>query len=185
MTLEEYKVVREQFSDNEIYERERARFFAENPDIPELKPIERLSLVMKREFAEAIVAGTKTVEIRDADSVKYQNMLYSKEMLAWQDAHWDEGELMQLQIMDFTSIVRPVYSIHFYNYNNSWNLDVECIDNNLMLVNDESVKALHDMYNSDEFDELLGYLNSENIPDDQRPCYFYFAVGKILDRRNI
>ena len=112
-------------------------------------------------------------------------MLYSKEMLAWQDAHWDEGELMQLQIMDFTSIVRPVYSIHFYNYNNSWNLDVECIDNNLMLVNDESVKALHDMYNSDEFDELLGYLNAENIPDDQRPCYFYFAVGKILDRRNI
>ena len=41
------------------------------------------------------------------------------------------------------------------------------------------------MYNSDEFDELLGYLNAENIPDDQRPCYFYFAVGKILDRRNI
>ena len=185
MTLEEYKVVREQFGDNDVYERERSRFFAEHPDIPELKPIERLSLVMKREFAEAIVAGTKTVEIRDADSVKYQNMLYSKEMLAWQDAHWDEGELMQLQIIDFTSFVRPVYSIHFYNYNNSWNLDVECIDNEVIAVNDQQVQRLRDAFKTDEFDELLDYLNAEKVPDDERPCYFYFAVGKILDRRNI
>ena len=61
MTLEEYKVLREQFDNEEIYLRERDRFYAEHPDIPKLKPIERLSLVMRREFAEAIVAGTKTV----------------------------------------------------------------------------------------------------------------------------
>ena len=185
MTLKEYKALREQFSDSEIFERERARFYAEHPDIPKPKPIERLSLVMKREFAEAIVAGTKTVEIRDGDSVKYQNMLYDKEMLSWQDAHWNEGELMQLQIMDFTSFIRPVLSIHFYNYNNSWSLDVECIDNEVIVVTEGQVQSLREMYRTDEFDELLEYLNAENVPDEERPSYFYFAVGKILDRKNI
>lgn len=185
MTLEEYKVLREQFDNEEIYLRERDRFYAEHPDIPKLKPIERLSLVMRREFAEAIVAGTKTVEVRDADSVKWQNTLYSKEMIAYQDEHWDDGELMQLQLMDFTSIVRPVYTIHFYNYNNSWNLDVECIDNEVIVVNDANVQPLRDMYKTDEFDEILADLNADNVPDECRPCYFYFAIGQILDRRNI
>lgn len=184
MTLEEYKEIRKQFDNDEIFERERRRFFAEHPDCPKLQPIERLSLVMRREFAEAIVAGTKTVEIRDAYSVKYQNMLYDKAMLAYEKKHWSD-ELMQLQLIDFTSNVRPVLSIHFYNYNNSWNLDVECIDNNIAAVTDENAQALHEMYNSDEFDEMLEELNAMNVPNDQRPLFFYFAVGKILDRRNI
>lgn len=184
MTLEEYKVLRTKFDNDEVFEKERKRFFEEHPDIPKLKPIERLSLVMKREFAEAIVAGTKTIEIRDADSVKYQNMLYDKDMEAYWEAHWDD-ELMQLQLMDFTSTVRPVFSIHFYNYNNSWSLDVECIENEVIAVNEENVQYLRDTFHSDEFDEVLEDIKKYNVPDDQLPMYFYFAVGKILDRRNI
>lgn len=184
MTLKEYQAIRTRFDNEEVRVEQMKRFFSEHPDCPRPKPIERLSLVMKKEFALEIIAGTKTVEIRDAGSKKYCDMLYDKEMLAYEDKHWDD-ELMRLQLIDFTSNVRPVLSIHFYTYNNSWSMDVECIDNDIMQVTDAHVQALRDKYNCYEFDELLAELDADRVPDDARPFFFYFAVGKILERRNI
>ena len=184
MTLKEYQEIRTRFDNEEIYNTQMERFFTEHPDCPKPKPIERLSLVMKKEYAQEIIDGTKTVEIRDAGSKKYQDMLYDKEMLAYEEDHWDD-ELMRLQLLDFTSDIRPVLSIHFYTYNNSWSMDVECIDNDIMVVNDEQVGDLRQAFACNEFDELLEDLNRDNVPEEERPCFFYFAVGKILDRRNI
>lgn len=184
MTLEEYKVVRTNFDNPEIYKKEMDRFFAEHPECPIVQPIEKLSLVMKKEFALEILAGTKTLEIRDAESKKYQDMLYDKEMLAYEEKHWDD-ELMRLQLIDFTSNVRPVMSIHFYTYNNSWSLDVECVNNGVMQVTNEQVDTLRKLYKSNEFDDLLADLNAKRVPNEDRPYFFYFAVGDIIARRNI
>ena len=184
MTLKEYQQIRTKFDDEAIYKAQKERFFAEHPDCPLPKPIERLSLVMKKEFALEIINGTKTVEIRDADSKKYNDMICDKEVMAYEDKYWDD-ELMRLQLIDFTSNVRPVYSIHFYTYNNSWSMDVECIDNNIIQVTKESVEFLRQAYNCNEFDELLEMLDKDGVPDEERPYFFYFAVGKILERRNI
>ena len=184
MTLEEYKNIRTQFDNEDIYNRERDRFFAEHPDCPKPKPIERLSLVMKKEFAQDILAGTKNIEIRDAESKKYCDMLYDKDMLAYEEKHWDD-ELMRLQLIDFTSNVRPVLSIHFYTYNNSWSMDVECTHNCVMQVTDEQVASIRDAFGSNEFDELLADLNAHNIPEERRPYFFYFVVGDVQERNNI
>lgn len=184
MTLKEYKEIRTKYDKEEIYKQQMDRFFEEHPECPEVKPIERLSLVMKKEYALDIIAGKKNIEVRDADSKKYQDMLYDKDMLAYEEKHWDD-ELMRLQLIDFTSNVRPVLSIHFYTYNNSWSMDVECTANGIMQVTDEQVESIHQAFGSDEFDELLEDLNKDNVPDEARPYFFYFAIGKILERRNI
>jgi len=78
-TLEEYKKLREKFEDPDVFEAEKNKFLQEHPDCPKEKSIERLSLVMRKEFAQAIIDGKKTVEIRDGFSKKYQDMLYDKE----------------------------------------------------------------------------------------------------------
>ena len=98
-------------------------------------------------------------------------------MLAYEDKHWDD-ELMRMQIIDFTDSVRAVKKIHFHNYNNSWYLDVECVDNSTIIVNDEQVGYLRDVFGCHEFDDELAALNRCNAED--RPIYFYFAVGEVL-----
>lgn len=176
MTIKEYQKLQAQFSDPDVFEKARKQFFEEHPDCPRPKPVECLNLIMRREFAEEILAGTKKVEIRSY-SLHYCDRLYDKEVLAYEDAHWDD-ELMRMQMIDFNDSVRAVKKIHFRNYNNSWFLDVECIDNNTVLLVDEQVKYLQDEYDCHEFDEELARLNKRRSED--RPVYFYFAVGRIL-----
>ena len=176
MTIEEYQALRAKFSDLAVYEAERAKFFERHPDCPRPKPVECLNLIMRREFAEEILAGTKRVEIRSY-SQHYVDRLYDKDVLAYEDKHWDD-EVMRMQMIDFNDSVRAVKKIHFHNYNNSWFLDVECVDNNTVLLVDEQVKYLQDEYNCHEFDEELELLNRCHA--EERPIYFFFAVGQIL-----
>ena len=158
MTTEEYLTQRSQFTpDSPVYEEARKKFLEEHPDCPKPKPIECLNLIMRREFAEQILSD--------------------KDMLAYEDKYWDD-ELMRMQIIDFTNSVRAVKKIHFHNYNNSWFLDVECVDNSTVIVNDEQVGYLRDEFGCHEFDEELTMLNRRKAED--RPIYFYFAVGQVI-----
>lgn len=176
MTIEDYQKLRLQFGDEKVFEEARKNFFAEHPEVPRPKPIECLNLIMRKEFAEEILAGTKKVEIR-AYSQHYCDRLYDKDVLAFEDAHWDD-ELLRMQMLDFNDSVRAVKKIHFHNYNNSWYLDVECPENNTVVVVDDQIKYLQDMYDCHEFDEDLERLNKMRAKD--RPIYFYFVVDKIL-----
>ena len=177
MTIEEYIKLQSKFGDPKVFDEARNKFFEEHPDCPKPEPIDCLNLIMRREFAEAILKGEKTVEIR-AYSQHYCDRLYDKKVLEYEDAHWDD-DLMRKQMIDFNDSVRAVHKIHFHNYNNSWYLDVECVDNNTVIVIDDQVKYLQDEFNCHEFDEELAHLNKRNAKD--RPIYFYFAVGKVLD----
>ena len=176
MTKAEYQDLRSRFADPAVYDDARKKFFEEHPDCPRPKPVECLNLIMRREFAEEILAGTKKVEIRSYTQ-HYVDRLYDKDVLAYEDKHWDD-EVMRMQMIDFNDSVRAVKKIHFHNYNNSWFLDVECVDNNTVLLVDEQVKYLQDEYGCHEFDEELERLNRRNA--EERPIYFYFAVGQIL-----
>lgn len=176
MNIEEYLALQAKFSDPKVFEKARKEFFEAHPEVPRPKPVECLNLIMRREFAEEILAGTKKVEIR-AYSPHYCDRLYDKDVLAFEERHWGD-DLLRMQMIDFNDSVRAVKKIHFHNYNNSWYLDVECIDNNTVLMVDEQVKYLQDEYGCHEFDEELEKLNKRNEPN--RPIYFYFAVGQIL-----
>ena len=93
------------------------------PDFYLAEEIKVLNLILKREYAEEILAGTKRVEFR-AMSDHYINRLIDKKALKFTNAHLDDDD-----VVDFCNPIRPVRQIHFYNYNNSWFLDVEVIEN--------------------------------------------------------
>ncbi len=176
MTIEDYKKLRERFNVPDVYTSARAVFFAEHPDCPRPKPIECLDLIMKKEYALQILAGTKRVEIRSYSEF-YRNRLYDKAVLDYEDKHWDD-ELMRLQMLDFNDSVRAVKTIHFHDYGKTWFLDVECVENNTVLLVDDQVGYLRDEFDCHEFDEMLADLNRSGAKE--RPMYFYFAIDNVL-----
>lgn len=175
--MKEYVMLRKKFNDVDFFDQCREEFFKAFPDYPKPKPIEKLDLVMRKEYAKEIMAGTKTVEIREYSNF-YTSRLYDKDVMAYEDEHWDD-ELMRMMMVDFNDSVRAVKTIHFHDYGKTWFMDIECIDNNTIVVNDEQVNHLKEIYNCHEFDEMLADLNAKNATE--RPVFFYFALGKILD----
>ena len=175
-TMDRYEKIRERFDDEVFFRSCRKAFFQAHPECPRPKPIERLDLVMKKEYAKEILSGTKKVEIR-AFSEFYSSRLYDKKVLAFEDEHWDD-EPLRTMMLDFNDSVRAVKTIHFHDYGKTWFLDVECPENNTVVLVDDQVKYLQEQYGFHEFDEQLADLDAAEAPE--RPIFFYFAIGKIL-----
>lgn len=152
----------------------KEEFFCRYPDCPASEPIERLDLVMKREFAEAILRGEKTVEYRDY-SQHYCSRLYDSKVTGYESHIADED---MDDFVDFARPLRKVESIHFHDYNNSWFLDVKVEDNWTVSVVREEVEMLSEEYGSDELMPLLEELEARGA--QERPLFFYFALGEVI-----
>ena len=161
----------------EEFNQAKAEFLAKHPELKLPKPIECLNLIMRKEFALEILNGTKTVEFRDL-SEHYINRLIDKDTNNWMADHLDDDNAVNL-----ISDVRPVKRIHFHNYNNSWTLDVEVVNNDYCAVIDKDVKYLQQAFNCHELDELLNEYNQAE--EEDRPIYFYFALGKVIDSKGL
>ena len=145
------------------------------PNYRDADDIECLNLIMKREFAEAIIRGEKKVEFR-AMSDSYMNRLYDDRVLQFMELHEDDP-----LVQECAEPLKLVKTIHFHNYNNSWTLDVECELNDVVLVNDEQVKYMQEEYGCHELDAQLKATKRSHL----KPMYFYFVIGKIIKRVNI
>lgn len=161
-------------SDNQEWTARRDAFLKAHPDLPKTKDIECLNLIMKKEFALQILHGEKKVEFR-AYGKHYHERLIDKDVANYIDAH---PEITQEEVDEFIDLFRPVKKIHFYNYNNTWHLDVKCEDNYIMAVTRPNVEALQEEYNCHEFDEMLA--DFEKRKDPMRPLLFYFVCGEVL-----
>lgn len=158
-----------------IINQEKKAFFEKYPEVKRSENIKCLDLLLKKEFAEAIIKGEKTVEFRDY-SKHYQDRLYDKALLEYGEKNIPVEDMDDF--VDFARPLRKVESIHFHNYNNSWSLDVEVIDNWTIAVNKDEVKNLQMDYDCHELDALLEDLEKQKAKD--RPIFFYFALGKVL-----
>ena len=154
---------------------QKSAFFEKYPDVKRSEPIKCLNLIMKKEFAEAILKGEKTVEFR-AYSKHYMDRLYDKDLMDYGEANIPDEDMDDF--VDFARPLREVEKIHFHNYNNTWFLDVECIDNWTVVVTNEGVADLKAEFGCDELDDMLADLNKQKAKD--RPIFFYFALGKVL-----
>ena len=99
--------------DPEQFDRELKEFRANYPDCPPVNPIPVLDLIMKREYAEAILRGEKKVEFREF-SEHYVNRIYDKAMVEFVDRNIKDVEVA-MAVDYYISEIRPVQTIHFHN----------------------------------------------------------------------
>lgn len=152
-------------------------FLAKYPDFPVAKPIDCLNLIMKKEFAEEILQGKKTVEFR-VYSKHYRDRLYDKETGDYIEAHSEDDEFIE-GVQEYGPSLRFVRKIHFHNYNNTWYLDVEVKSNDVCTVTKDDVHFMQEEFNCHELDEELEYFEKKKI--SERPLLFYFALGNVID----
>lgn len=165
--------------DNEVAELEQAQaaLLAEYPDFPLPEPIETLDLIMKREYAIEILTGRKKIEFRDV-SEHYCKRLLDKRVFEYVDKHMDDERFVELAapVIDY---VRPVYNIHFHDYNNKWFLDVSVDFNMMLAMTMENALYFKEEFNIDELMEDAEY--AEAHPDKEPLEYFIFKIDEVLD----
>lgn len=160
--------------------------FIEKFGAPQPEPIPTLNLIMRKEFALAILKGEKKVEIRSF-SDHYFNRLTDKKVDKWMDDHRKDGDMDEEAFNEFMCATRPVLKIHFHNYNNSWFLDVTCTENALIGLTRQNVESLHERFDFHDLDETLEKIeksdNAKKAKDGfvNRPLLYYFVVGEIIE----
>lgn len=150
------------------------QFFESHPDAPIAEDVECLNLVMKREYAEQILSGTKKLEFRE-----YKDF-YIKKLIDPDVADYIRTNIDDNDVTTFCNDIRQVSKIHFYNYNRSWFLDVEVAYNDVFCINKRDIQYLQEKYGCHDYDADLKRMEVMKVPENERPYLFYFVIGKVL-----
>ncbi|MBR3566870.1 MAG: ASCH domain-containing protein [Salinivirgaceae bacterium] len=186
---------------DKIIEELRTAIYKQFPELNAMRQrrtIKCLDLTLRREYAEQIAAGTKTVEYRWPIPF-WNSKLENPEIDAFLDKNADSLiGLIKKHIPDIDAdtasdntiakilpLVNRVETIHFHNYNpNGWRLTVECTYNNFCTPDNEGREWLHTFgsYEQDaEFDEW----ERNGPPIEEREGYYFFAIGRILSAKGL
>lgn len=170
------------YGGSQITPERSAEFYRKHPDCPRPEPLDRLALPLKREYAEAIVAGTKTVEFREVKP-HYSNRILDKHVMAWRDLH-DQDTSIPDEEYECADPIRQVRVIHFYDYNGTWSLDVAIKRTGLITITEADIQMLQRDFHCHDYDADPARLAAMGIPESERPALFYFAIDRVLDSKS-
>ena len=166
------------YNNKEEYEAQVKAFQVKYPDFKPARDIEVLNLTMFRKNAKEILEGTKKVEYR-AFSDHYVGRLFDRDVLKFLEKHQNEEDVAKAQEDGIVDPLRVVRKIHFHNYNNTWFLDVNVEVNDSCILMKEDMDMLHEAYDSHDLDEM--YKDMELKKEKERPMFFFFVMGNIID----
>lgn len=142
------------------------------------KEYEAYHLIMRRENAEAIMRGEKTVEFR-AFTNKYCSMFFDKEAVERNNKRIDEGRGEELEPDCRTDIE----IVHFYNYNNTFSLDVAIDEIGYGKYDEESAKNMVEWFGCHELDDQ--WQQFKDLPDHKKPMFFYLHISEVLQSKGL
>jgi len=132
------------------------------------KEVEAYDFIMRKENALDIIDGKKRIEIRSF-SPYYHKLLIDKE----------QEKINQENPNEYIEPIRTdIEFIHFHNYNNSWFLDVKINEIGLSIMNKEDIEMLAEDFDFHDFDNE--WQQFENLPDEQKPLFYWFSITKIV-----
>lgn len=136
------------------------------------KEYEAYDLVMRRENAQAIIDGKKTVEIRSFNG-HYMSLFYDKE----KRKNFDPSD------MSVEEPFKDVQFVRFHNYSYSWYLDVQIDEIGSVVLDRVGIEGLQNDFGFHELDcELERY---KDTPADEIPLVFYMHIAEIVGRKAI
>ena len=139
--------------------------------------VEAYALIMKKENALEILRGTKTVEIRSANT-KYEKMFTDQEQLAKNREAVKEGrDDWQVPIR------KDIGFVHFYNYANTWALDCEIDEIGTASLTQEDVESLREDFGFHDLDNE--WQEFEGKPIEEVPFFFYLHISAIVGHRGL
>lgn len=175
--LEEYKIEIVEAEFSETFK--KIKEWREKVGAPMTREIEVLNLIMKKENALAILRGDKNVEYRPLTQ-HYMDRLTDYKIGDFYERNKENKEIAdEFCHWGMLDDLRPVKTIHFHNYTNSWYLDVEVLSNDYCIADDETLGTMNEVYDDHELDELIRKLDKEKVVE--RPMYYYFAIKKVID----
>ena len=166
---------KEKFKNFEEFAAAYEKFYENHPEAPIAEDVECLNLIMKKVYAEQILAGTKKLEFRE-----YKDF-YIKRLIDRNVADYIRANINNEDVLTFCNDIRHVKKIHFHDYNKSWYLDIECTQVGVFSITKQDIENLHKNYGCHDFDEDLRRLDAMKVPENRRPWIFYLICGKVLD----
>lgn len=143
---------------------------------------EALPLIMRKEFAQQIIDGTKKFEVRAASlfyDKKFLDMKDVKRYNQWRKKEYPWGNVPWREDLPF--------AIHFYNYANTFSLDVEVLEWRLVCPIPEEEEAIHE-WGCHEFDELIEKfknMSEEEAAKATCPVFYVALLGEIYDHKGL
>ena len=132
---------------------------------------------MSRENAERILSGEKTVEFREFKE-HYGRMVLDKKVMKWRE---DYDAVLTDEDLAYADPLRQVRTIHFYDYNKTFTLDVTVKETGIICVNGADVTMLQERFGCHEQDANLAILDKQAVPEEERPLYLYFAISQVIN----
>lgn len=141
------------------------------------KEEEAYDLLMKRDNANDIISGRKTVEIRSFNG-HYVRMFTDKEQQRKNDELRKAGREDEC-----IEPLKGVQYIRFHNYNYSWMLDVKIDEIGISSVCKEDIEDLAERFGFHDYDNEWQQYEDKDFED--KPIFYWLHIKEIISRKDI